>query len=39
MSYQKYKTYGDLLRKIKQLIKENPNDTDLGEVVRKLYNK
>ena len=27
------------LGKIKKLIKENPNDADLGAVVRKLYNK
>ena len=29
----------ELLEKIKELIKENPNDADLGEIVRKLYNK
>ena len=33
----KYKTYGDLLRKIKQLIKELPNDAKLGAEIRKLY--
>ena len=27
------------LEKLKKLIKENPNDADLGAVVRKLYNK
>jgi len=26
-------------KKIKKLIKENPNDADLGAIVRKLYNK
>ena len=28
-----------LLEKIKELTKENPNDADLGEIVRKLYNR
>jgi len=38
--YQGYKKHGDLvLRKIKHLIKIYPNDADLGEAVRKLYNK
>ena len=29
----------ELLEKIKELIKKYPNDYDLGEIVRKLYNK
>jgi len=28
-----------LLENLKELIKKYPNDYDLGEIVRKLYNK
>ena len=35
----KYKICCNLLIEIKKLIKKYPNDADLGEIVRKLYNK